>query len=435
MRRAETANDIAWARVFAQIDILATVQAHGFVVVSADDLKRFGGREPRLMAKLDTISSLPEVFRNNALTIFPTRNGEYAIFSDPEFKTYFTLAESSYPTTIEMYQPRVDLRTFDAFPGLQRLNESQALDFALVSSLLRHVTNDSGLNLVIRGRTYSGRFDFALPNSSKRVQVEGVQIEVDGGYESGDVIVLVEAKIGRRVDFNMRQLYYPYLEWSARSSKRIVPLFLVVTNGLFYFFEIKFGSKFGELSIAQARGFSFDESPVTRIELATAFSRVPIESEPLDIPFPQANDLDKVVDLISMLETGSADKRAIAEYFEFDTRQSDYYGNAAAYLGFAHRRGSGFEITALGRRFIAEERRAARTIRLFEQLLRRPIWRDILRLLFNRSMQIDSISSDDVVSAIRARTGKPLSENTIVRRSQTVLSWLRWIDQNVTLVE
>lgn len=174
----ETENDVAWVKYFSQVDVLGSIAKNGSSLVRADDLKRITGREPRLLAKQDTLSSVPRVFRDNGLTIFPTRNGEYIIFSDPECKTYFRLNESAYPSTIETYRPRLELRTFDSFPGMQKLNESQALDFAFASSLVRHVTGDPGLSLVIRGRTYSGSFGFALPRAAKRSRSKGSKLRL-----------------------------------------------------------------------------------------------------------------------------------------------------------------------------------------------------------------------------------------------------------------
>jgi len=48
----------------------------------------------------------------------------------------------------------------------------------------------------------------------------------------------------------------------------------------------------------------------------------------------QANDLDKIVDIITNFKSaGLSNKPAIAEFFDFDERQGDYYANAGYYLG------------------------------------------------------------------------------------------------------
>jgi len=229
-------NDEAWQRFFDETDTLAKIEREGLCYVSARDLKQIGRREPRLMAKLDTLAVRPEVFKENSLTIFPVKNGEYVLFKDPTRKSYyrFSRKESDLPVTV--YDSQVDLLSFDAYPGGQGLSECQAIDFAYIASLIKHFTGDERLSLVIRGRLFSGAFHFRLPADNRRIAVSGVQIEVDAGYESPDGLYLVEAKVGKRDDFHIRQLYYPFLEWSNRSRKRIVLIFLVYTNGKYYLY-------------------------------------------------------------------------------------------------------------------------------------------------------------------------------------------------------
>ncbi len=66
------------------------------------------------------------------------------------------------------------------------------------------------------------------------------------------------------------------------------------------------------------------------------------------MPFPQANDIDKIIDLILNFNNGLNNKWAISEFFGFDERQGDYYGNAAVYLGLLQKNNdnSEFEINS-----------------------------------------------------------------------------------------
>src|SRR5215203_2713016 len=242
--------DEAWQRFFEQTDTLHQIAQRGYCYVTADDLKRYGQREPRLMAKIDTLAERPRAFKDHHLSIFPTRNGVYILFRDLENRTYYRFGDAMDTLPIQEYVANADLFAYDSFPGPQRLNESQAIDFAYISGLLQHFTEDSHLHLTIRGRAYSNPFGFNLPftlsGSRHAVEVASVQIEIDAGYESASSIYLIEAKVGRRDDFNIRQLYYPYLEWSTRSQKRIVPIFLVYTNGITYLTEFGFAHDFGD---------------------------------------------------------------------------------------------------------------------------------------------------------------------------------------------
>lgn len=64
---------------------------------------------------------------------------------------------------------------------------------------------------------------------------------------------------------------------------------------------------------------------------------MPPGQEP-DVPYPQANDLDKVIDIVTNNKAGLTTKSAIADFFDFEERQGDYYANAAVYLGLLKRK-------------------------------------------------------------------------------------------------
>ena len=230
-------NDLAWNRVIKEGDYLKKIYSPGYLYINADELKAIGQREPRLMAKHDTLHDRPKFFKDHNLSLFPVKNGQYILFRDDNNKSYFKFPEKALDLPVGIYHSKIDYHTYDSYPGSENLSESQAIDFAYLSSLLRTVTGEDNLNLVIRGRLFSGDFNFYLEDLDHHVAVSSVQIEVDAGYESRDSIYLIEAKIGKRDNFNVRQLFYPYLEWSHRSRKRIVPIFLVYTNSKYYFYE------------------------------------------------------------------------------------------------------------------------------------------------------------------------------------------------------
>ena len=138
-------------------------------------------------------------------------------------------------------QPSANSIIFDTFPRDQEASESQALDIALLAGLLPAFCGEKTLNLTLRGRMFSGDFAFRTPGRGLPVEVSRVQIEVDAGYEGEDGIYLVEAKRGRRDDFHIRQLWYPYLNWTARTRKRVVPIFFTYSNGQYLLSEFEFG--------------------------------------------------------------------------------------------------------------------------------------------------------------------------------------------------
>lgn len=425
--------DEAWDRFFEATGVLSQIERTGYCIITADALKEHGHREPRLMAKIDTLAERPKSFAAHHLSLFPTRNGEYILFRDTTNKTYYQFGRELQEIPIQEYVSAVDLHAFDAFPGYQILNESQAIDFAYISSLLRHFTGDARLNLVIRGRNYSGAFHFLLPNSEHHVDVCGVQIEVDAGYESNAGIYLIEAKVGQRSDFNIRQLYYPYLEWKTRSRKRIVPIFLAFTNGKYYLTEFRFAESFGDLHVVRSECYVINENPRPALHLnqllaETAGDLLPFEPS---VPFPQADDLDKVIDTIRAVNEGVQTKESLATFFEFDERQGDYYANAAAYLGFLTRTREGFVISETGRNYLGLRSRRQRMEALVRQLLIRPTFRQVLERLQERRFDPSQIQRAEIAQVIQANTD--LRKSTPTRRSQTVQSWVKWLHQNVDL--
>ncbi len=149
---------------------------------------------------------------------------------------------------------------------------------------------------------------------------------------------------------------------------------------------------------------------------------------PAGVPFPQANDLDKVADLISLIEEGVSSKSEIAEYFELDERQGDYYANAARYLGMLEKRGDKFCLNDSGYKFLQIDSAPSRTHFFVSQMLQRPTFRAAIRLLEQRDMHVLSLTNNEIANVIEKNTN--LTGTTPGRRASTVRSWLSWIVQH-----
>ncbi len=126
-------------------------------------------------------------------------------------------------------------------------------------------------------------------------------------------------------------------------------------------------------------------------------------------------------------------KAAIAEHFEFDERQGDYYANAGVYLGLIDRSGAGFVLSERGGRLIGTRSLARRTELLVEQMLRRPVLRDAFALLQAHGLDVEQIRLGELAAIISRHTS--LTGTTPARRASTVLRWLRWVADNAELVE
>jgi hypothetical protein len=385
------------------------------------------------MAKQDTQSSRPAIFKQNNLSIFPVDNGRYIIFKDDDLKSYYSYDSSLDDTLITEYTPKADIHNFKTLQLSNISSESQAIDYAYVISLIKTFTNESELFLTIRGRLRSNEFDFHLPNCDHRVNVSGVQIEVDAGFESPDRVYILETKIGKRDDFHIRQLYYPYRDWSIRTNKQVVPLFVIYTNGIFYLTEFRFGDAFGELQVVKCEAYVVNEPPRQTINLEELIRTVEVAAEePHDVPYPQANDLDKVIDIVTRFDDTLNTKESISLYFEFDERQGDYYANAAIYLGFLKRsedEAKTFVLTPLGRELRRCDNRNQRNLLLLKQILAKPIFNTLILDLIRLDCNLDRLDNAHIAEVVDAKT--PLSGQTVGRRASTVKRWLRWICDNV----
>ncbi|MBU6455397.1 MAG: AAA-associated domain-containing protein, partial [Cyanobacteria bacterium REEB67] len=310
-------------------------------------------------------------------------------------------------------------------------SESQAIDFAFVSALLKHFCQCETMHLTVRGRLSSGNFELRLPSSAGIIDVSNVQIEVDAGYENDDQIVLVEAKIGRRSDFHIRQVIYPYMQWSQKTKKKIRPIFLTYSNGQYVLTEFAVGETYGALEIVSNRAFIVNDSEVALINVAELMQAQPLLIEPVEIPFPQANDMDKVVDTIQLIDQGVNTKSALAEFFEFDERQAYYYSDAARYLGFVEKEKQVFVLTEAGREFLTLAARTQRTKAIFRQMLKRPSLRGAISLLAERQFDLTSVKEAELAAIIQQNTA--LTGSTPLRRANTLRKWFKWLLNNSVL--
>lgn len=429
-----TKNDEAWKKVFEDLNLLELIDLEGYVLISATTLKECSGREPRLMAKQDTLESRPEIFRRNHLVILPTKNGEYIIFRDSHHRSYYVFDSDAGMIPVETHTSAPHIDTIETINLSSITSEFQAIDYANIVSVLKTYTNEPDLFLTIRGRSRSGSFTIALPDQDIPIQIEGVQIEVDSGYEGSNGIYIIEAKVGRRQDFHIRQLYFPWKEWSSKSEKPVIPIFFTYSNGLFYLSTFRFGDQYGDIEIVDQKCYSVDEDPVLSISYHHLATTIPVDTvEPEIVPFPQANDLDKIIDLIISYSDELNTKDSITDYFEFDERQADYYANAAIYLDFLDRgesRGH-FILTPLGQELQRCRTRRCRNALLLSQLFKRPTYRHSIGLLKNSQFIVDSIAIDDIAGLIQ-RFDPRYNEVTRHRRASTVKSWLKWINANIS---
>ncbi|GMO53416.1 MAG: hypothetical protein Pg6C_19810 [Treponemataceae bacterium] len=70
--------------------------------------------------------------------------------------------------------------------------------------------------------------------------MEGVQTEVDAGYEGRNQVVLIEAKNSQTKNTIIRQLYYPYRQWQHHTSKKVNVLFFEKRQNVYSLWNYEF---------------------------------------------------------------------------------------------------------------------------------------------------------------------------------------------------
>lgn len=407
-------NDWGWLRILAA-GYDAELERRGYFYIGARELEQLSGRQPRLMAKHDFSTSRPWIFQRLRLGIVPVSRSEYLV---GRFNLYERFPETQ----------RGEVRTLELPAGLDTLSleavssEAVALNGASASGMLEDFLGCAPLQATVAGRMSTHGLKVRLPDLGVDVAVDRAQMEIDGGFESLEHLVLVEAKNHLSEDFNIRQLYFPYRRFQQRLAKDVVPVYLVYSNGIFHLYRYEFRdpADFRSISLVNSARYALSSSHLDAQAALDIVRAVAPEPEPA-VPFPQANSFERVVNLLELIALQPLSKAEITQRYDFDPRQADYYANAARYLGLAEPVEDTWEPTEHGRRVIEQPQRDARNAALIRALAARRVFREVLELSLARG----AVASTAEICA--AMNGLGLSLATSRRRASTVARWAQWV--------
>ena len=435
-------NEIAWENLFEKYEILNVIDAEGQFKISADQIKEF--REPRLMAKFDHSINLPEIFAENQLAILPVTRGDYVI---SHFKAYHPFEKTVGP--IE----RVALPSYlQSLQSSQITSEAMALNCAVASGILADFMEDEAIVPTVSGRMGSGNFDFQIADSRDgkgfpmtctvsrpitkkkteifhQVEVRNSQIEIDAAYEGRNCLALFEAKRDLSEDFIIRQLYYPYRTWRNRVTKAVKPIFLVYSNGIYHLYEYRFENpdNYNSLVLVKQKNYSIEDTRITRDDIREVLYHAAPVAEP-EIPFPQADTFERVINLCELLGEQELSRSEVTEQYAFDVRQTNYYTDAARYLGLLEKgRENGMPVYSLsnsGKRMLHLSFKQ-RQLELCKCILSHKVFADGLKHYFEKGSLPAPRETVEIMK--RANLYHVESESTYTRRSSTVRCWLNWI--------
>jgi hypothetical protein len=282
----------------------------------------------------------------------------------------------------------------------------------------------------------TGNFGFRINNRKigiHDVKVNNTQVEIDAGLEGKDNFYLIEIKNHMSVDFNRRQLYFPLILWSKKIKKPVRTIFLTFSNDAFDFFEFEWKdtSLLSNCELVRQKRYVFESRGANNFSLYELAIKGEKAGEKIrsEAPFPQADNFERVIDLVTFLQESPKSMQYIAQHYDFDPRQSDYYFNAARFLGLADLD-------------LYKNRCATKTA---EDILSRPTkekYQELAKLLISfaavrrtyleLTKYADGISIDLVKEIVKfsGEAGNIGEDSTLRRRSQTVLSWANWLKAN-----
>lgn len=419
---AKSKNDVAWESLFTKYNILSEVKTKGLYEISAKSINEF--REARLMTKFDHSSNLPTIFAENNLSILPITRGSYLIGC---FETFHDFNESD--TSIQQVMFPTNLESINVG---DISSEATAINCAYVSEILHRFSDEEALVPTVSGRMSSSQFDFYVNNKvlaqPSFISVNNSQIEIDGGYEGHNSLILIEAKNYISDDFLIRQLYYPFQLWQNKLSKPVRPIFLTYTNGIFDLREYKFNAidNYNSLELIAHQKYTIQTQYINLELLQNIVKTTPQVTEPRDIPFPQADSFARIINLCELIhDEGCLSKDTITTNYDFDKRQTDYYVNAARYLALVYQGDdSNFYLTSLGLNLFKLSLNQ-RQIELIKLIVQHTVFNKILQSIFSRGR---SLSRNEVIEIMKqSNLTNIVSESTYSRRASTVMAWINWI--------
>lgn len=424
-KKTRSANE-AWKRLLEKYPIIEEVGKNGSYRILANEIREF--REPRLMAKWDSSDALPEVLRRRRLNLLPDSRNSYIL---GDFLLYQEIPKLQEHVTGMIH---VDMPEYESIDVNRISSEANAVHALLLSGILDDFIGDGRNQATFNGRMGTGIFDFQVDTvrgGQQSIHVENAQCEIDGGFENPRSVVLLEAKNVVHPDFHIRQLYYPYRLWKERVKKPVRPIFCIYSNQIYRLFEYRFTDpeNYSSIELVQAANYSLQDTKISLRELQNVREQTPVRTDDAmdrtEIPFIQANSMERVISLLENLYENPLTPGQIAERMDFEPRQSDYYYNAGRYLGLFEKINTEgtvlVHLTELGEQIFRMDYKP-RQLKLVAQMLEHQIFADFFDLGVRTGRYPDKGRIEK-----RMRELHVCSESQLARRVSTVERWLEWI--------
>ena len=143
------------------------------------------------------------------------------------------------------------------------------------------------------------------------------------------------------------------------------------------------------------------------------------------IPFPQADKFNKIIELIYYINDNQISINDVAKYFSFSFRQSQYYLSAMKYLGVLEPN-KVIKLSQFGKKLVIlneMEFNQKMVISILSNKVFLEIYKELKKHeIYNREFIINIMKEQ--------KEFKKYKLEVIKRRANTVIGWLKWIDNS-----
>lgn len=432
----------AWNELLRKYNILEEIKQSGIYHIKASQIKEF--REPRLMSKWDSSEQLPKPLSKNKINILPDSRSSYVL---GDFLLYQEIPE---------LKEHVKQMTAIELPEYESINvdninsESSAINVLILSRILDDFLSTNENISTFNGRMGSGSFEFNVDTVRKvkrNIFVNNAQLEIDGGFENDESIVILEAKNVVHKDFHIRQLYYPYRLWKTRVRKPIRCVFSIYSNKVFRLFEYKFNdiNDYSSIELVQTKNYSLEDTTITLNDLKEVYKNTKVSCDDNmekynnknSVPFIQADNFERIISLLENMYDNPMNDKEIAELMLFGAhesngqvtyRQSQYYFNAGRYLGLFEKCTRDDEnrvvsqLSKLGKE-IYNMNYKQRQLKLVSLILEHKIFNEMFAIAINDG----EVPTKDIVVKRMEQLNVCSVGKVAKRRATSVRGWLYWI--------
>lgn len=416
----------AWQSLIEKYNIVEEVEKNGLFHIKASQIKEF--KEPRLMAKWDCTDALPNVLRDKHLNILADSRSSYVI---GDFLLYQEIPELDEHVT---KMDHVEIPEYESIDITKINSESNAINVLVLSGILDDFLESEDTVETFSGRMGTGVFDFkvnTVRNIYRTIHVDNAQCEIDGGFENKDSVIVMEAKNVVHEDFHVRQLYYPYRLWQTKVNKPIRLIFSVYSNMIYRLFEYRFKDleDYSSIELVRVKNYSLQDTTINLEDLCEVRRATVVTTDDnqknTDIPFIQANSMDRIISLLENMYDNPLSMSQITELMDFEPRQSDYYFNAGRYLGlFEKQTEDGHPIvhlTEIGKT-VFKMNYKERQLKLVSLMLEHAIFARYFDEVIDNGELPDQKDIQNTMKELNV-----CSNNLVIRRASSVLGWLKWI--------